>query len=282
MKCIFTIDVEDWFHILDTHRLPGMPRWDTLPSRVEKNFHRLLEIFNEKEIKATCFFLGWIAEKYPHLVREAHEKGHEIAAHGYGHQLVYEMAERDFLADATKCKNIIENIIGHEVGGFRAPGFSVTKMTPWFFGALAEAGYLYDSSVFPAARGHGGLKTSRFGPHRVANGNSGIFEFPISVTKVWGRPLCFFGGGYLRLFPYRTIRRMATKVLADNRPVIFYIHPREIDLDQPRMPLNPVRRFKSYVNLDSTENKLQNILREFTWTTITEYLRDNEGQPGIA
>lgn len=278
MKCIFTIDVEDWFHILDTHQTPALQQWDTLPSRVEKNFHRLLEIFNEKEIKATCFFLGWIAEKYSHLVQEAHDMGHEIAAHGYGHQLVYEMAERDFLADAIKSKNIIEDIIGHEVRGFRAPGFSVTGATPWFFDALVEAGYKYDSSVFPAARGHGGLQTSRFGPHWVANGAAGIFEFPISVIKVWGRPVCFFGGGYLRLFPYRTIRRMTAKVLADSRPVIFYIHPREIDPDQPRLRLNPVRRFKSYVNLNTTERKLQNILDGFTWTTIAEYLSENKNQ----
>ncbi|MFC1475728.1 XrtA system polysaccharide deacetylase [Candidatus Zixiibacteriota bacterium] len=278
MKCIFTIDVEDWFHILGANQTPSIRQWDTLPSRVEANFRRLLAIFDEKGIRTTCFFLGWIAEKYPHLVKEALDAGHDLAAHGYGHRLAYEMDEREFRADAAKSKKIIEDLAGRPVNGFRAPGFSVTASTPWFFAALAEAGFAYDSSVFPATRGHGGYPTDRLGPHWVGNGAQGIVEFPISVTKLWGKRMCFFGGGYLRAFPYYLIKKKATEVLADNRPVIFYIHPREIDLSQPRLPLSPRRRLKSYLNLKSTEIKLRNLLTDFEWMTIAEYLNEYQDQ----
>ncbi|MDO8281305.1 MAG: polysaccharide deacetylase family protein [Thermodesulfovibrionia bacterium] len=272
MKCIFSVDVEDWFHILDLPSTPAIEEWGGLPSRVEKNFMRLLDIFSEKNVHVTCFFLGWVAERFPHLVKEAGSRGHEIASHGYSHTLVYKMTEQDFFHDAVKAKDIIENISGQSVLGYRSPGFSTTERTPWFFDKLIEAGYRYDSSVFPASRGHGGLKSACFSPYLVTRGEYSIMEFPITVTKLFGKPFCFFGGGYLRLSPYYLLRRMTLKTLKEERPVIFYIHPREIDEGQPRLPMNLKRRFKSYVNLKTTQDKIHKILEDFEVTTFQRFM----------
>jgi polysaccharide deacetylase family protein (PEP-CTERM system associated) len=271
-ECIFSVDVEDWFHILELPPAPDIEQWNTLPSRVSKNFRSMLEIFSEKNVKVTCFFLGWVAEKYPELVKEAHTLGHEIASHGYSHTLLYNMSPKEFLFDITKAKDIIENIIGTPVLGYRAPGFSVTKDTPWFFDTLAEAGYRFDSSVFPAPRQHGGINSANLSPYTIDTAYGQITEFPITVAHVFGHPMCFFGGGYLRLSPYFLIKKMAEQVIQQHRPVIFYIHPREIDPYHPRMPMSPIRRFKSYVNLHTTQSKIEKILNDFSITTFSDYL----------
>jgi polysaccharide deacetylase family protein (PEP-CTERM system associated) len=269
---ILSVDVEDWYHILDVSSAPPMESWQTLPARVEMNFRRLLDLFEEHQAHASCFFLGWVAERYPQLVREAVRRGHEVASHGYAHRLVHRMTRAEFCADALRARKILEDVSGTEVGGFRAAGFSVTEDTPWFLTAVAEAGYQYDSSIFPARHGHGGMRSSRREPYRVDAEGADLIEFPISVADVFGKPMCFFGGGYLRLFPYALIRRMALKVLAEGRPVIYYVHPREIDPAHPRLSMSATRRFKSYVNLQSTEGKLRRILREFPTVTFREYL----------
>lgn len=270
-KCIFSIDVEDWFHILDLPSTPGILEWDLLPSRVERNFLRLLEILAETKARVTCFFLGWVAERFPHLVLQAANLGHEIASHGYGHRLVYEMGPRDFYEDAVRARKIIEDAAGQPVLGYRASGFSVTEETPWFFDQLMEAGYRYDSSIFPALRGHGGLRNGRLGPYRIKE-SSDFVEFPMSVESVAGRAMCFFGGGYLRLFPYSVIRSMTRRVLRQGRPVIFYVHPREIDLEFPRLAMGMKRRFKCYVNLATTESKIRSVLSEFEVITFRQFL----------
>jgi polysaccharide deacetylase family protein (PEP-CTERM system associated) len=220
----------------------------------------------------TCFFLGYVAERYPHLVTEALNRGHEIASHGYSHRLIYTMTPQAFLEDARKSREILEGISGQAVNGYRAPGFSVTAESPWFFEKLVEAGYRYDSSVFPAPRQHGGLNTNKYAPHMIADK---LMEFPITVADVLGKRFCFFGGGYLRLFPYSLVRQMSRKVLGENRPVVFYIHPREIDPGHPRLSLGRVRTFKSYVNLKTTEPKLRHILDEFQVTTFAEFISEN-------
>jgi len=272
MKNIFSVDVEDWFHILDVPSAPKIREWNALPSCVERNFRKLLDIFHEHRVQTTCFFLGYVAERFPQLVKEAHEAGHEIASHGYGHQLIYSMSAEEFLEDVKKSKQILEGIIGQPVLGYRAPGFSMTADTPWFIDKLLEAGYRYDSSVFPAPRAHGGLNTREYAPYLTAEG---LFEFPITVKRVMGQPCCFSGGGYLRLFPYYVVRSMCRKVLAENRPVVFYIHPREIDPDHPRLQLNWRRAFKSYINIRTTEGKMRRILRDFEVTTFAEFIREN-------
>lgn len=279
MKCIFTIDVEDWFHILDLPSTPDIGEWDSLPSRVEINFVRLLDILAEYDVVATCFFLGWIAERFPHLVREAVHRGHEIASHGYAHRLVYRMNRAEFYEDAVRSRKTLEDIAGSAIAGYRATGFSTTEQTPWFFETVRGAGYSYDSTVFPAARGHGGMKSGALAPHTIATPRGSLVEFPISVSPLLGRPMCFFGGGYLRLFPYPLIRRMAISVLQCNRPVIFYVHPREIDPEHPRLPMGAWRRFKSYVNLTTTERKVRNLLSDFEFTTFRGYLSEMKQAP---
>jgi len=275
MKCIFSVDVEDWFHILDVPSTPPLAAWDSLPSRVETNFLKLMDLFGERDVHVTCFFLGWVAEKFPHLVKEAERRGHEVASHGYAHRLVYEMTPEEFLDDTRRSKAILENIVGHPILGYRSSGFSVTDRTPWFFEALSEAGFQYDSSVFPAPRQHGGLEGAQLAPYRIETPNGILTEFPVTVAKVAGRPLCFFGGGYLRVFPYFLIKRMAERVLAEGRPVIFYVHPREIDPHHPRLPMGRVRGFKSYVNLRSTEPKLRRLASQLELTTFRDFMAEN-------
>jgi len=265
---VFSVDVEDWFHILDVPSAPALSEWSRLPSRVERNFTRLLDLFSEYQAQVTCFVLGWVGEQFPHLVKEAFERGHEIASHGYGHRLVYEQSRDEFVEDVRRARLLLEDIVGAPVVGYRAPGFSSTSDTPWFFDALAEAGYRYDSSIFPAHRTHGGIPAGRRDPYRV-NGE-GILEMPVSVANFLGRGMCFFGGGYLRFFPYWLIYRKVNEVLEEGRPVVFYVHPREIDPAHPRLPMKRSRAFKSYVNLESTEPKIRHILQDFSVTTFQQ------------
>ena len=270
--CVFSIDVEDWFHILDLPGTPPLQQWAALPSRVEKNLLKLLDILDETNTKVTCFFLGWVARRFPHLVKEAAKRGHEIASHGYAHVLAYHMTAEGFFRDAKKAKEVLEDSIGQQIYGYRAAGFSVSESTRWFFDKLIEAGYLYDSSLFPARRAHGGLRNGPREPHVVVCASGEIIEFPMTVESILGAPMCFFGGGYLRLFPYAMMRHMAKKVLADGLPVIFYVHPREIDPEQPRLAMNLKRRFKSYVNLRATEQKIRRILSDFEVTSFQNVL----------
>jgi polysaccharide deacetylase family protein (PEP-CTERM system associated) len=278
MASIFTVDVEDWYHILDVPSAPDITQWDGLPARVEANFFRLLDLLAERGARATCFFIGHIARRFPHLVREARARGHEIASHSDAHRLVYTMSPAEFLEDATRSRKTLEDISGAPVVGFRASGFSVTEATPWFFDKLTEAGYAYDSSTFPAARGHGGMKGALTAPHRKRTAAGELVEFPVTVASVLGKRLCFFGGGYLRLFPYPVIKRMSKVVHDEGRPVIFYVHPREIDPDHPRLAMGRLRQFKTYVNLSTTEQKIRSILAEFPVTTFSQYLADHHSR----
>jgi polysaccharide deacetylase family protein (PEP-CTERM system associated) len=268
----FTVDVEDWFHILDVAGTPPLDHWATLPSRVERNFHAMLGLLEEHHVRATCFFLGWIAERFPHLVRTASSAGHEIASHGYAHQLIFGQTEAAFFEDVSKSRRLLEDLCGRPVLGYRAPGFSIVKETPWALERLAAAGYRYDTSIFPGVRGHGGLPDAPLTPTRVETASGPIVEFPISMAEIAGRRLCFFGGGYLRLFPYGLIRTMARRAHAEGRSIVFYVHPREIDPGQPRLPMSLPRRFKSYVNIRTTEPKIRRLLTEFRFKPLGEFL----------
>jgi polysaccharide deacetylase family protein (PEP-CTERM system associated) len=272
MKCIFSVDVEDWFHILDVPSTPPLAQWDSLPSRVSGNFSRLLDIFSEHDVRTTCFFLGWVAERFPHLVREAERRGHEITSHGYAHRVVQELTEAEFFADIMKAKSILEELSSCPVVGYRAPGFSATKAAPWFFAKLADAGYEYDSSVFPAGCEHGGARNGAYGPYVLRTASGTIREFPVTVARLLRTPVCVFGGGHLRVAPIFLIEAMMRRVLNEGRAPICYIHPREIDPGHPRLEMNLRRRFKSYVNLDSVEYKIRRLLSQFEFTTFREFL----------
>jgi len=272
LQSIFSIDVEDWFNLSGTGLEPPPSEWDGLQSRVEQNLRSLLELLAEGGGTATCFFVGYFAKRFPHLVREAMAAGHEIASHGYHHRLVYEMSPDEFYEDALAARKLLEDISGRAVHGFRAPAFSVTARTPWFFDKLAAAGYQYDSSVFPAHHQTGGIATDKLAPHSIATSAGTLAEFPITAVRVLGKPVCFFGGGYLRLFPYPVIRTMGHRALREGRPIVLYVHPREIDPDHPRMPLSRRRKFTCYVNLRSTRPKIQQILRDFQVSSFDSYM----------
>ena len=264
-----SIDVEDWFHILDLKNEIPIADWHKMESRVSKNTIKLLSLFSQHGVRATFFVLGWVAEQFPQLVLEIKRQGHEIASHGYGHKLAYQQTPQEFRDDVTKVKRILERIIHQEVMGYRVPGFSIQNGNLWALDILKEEGFVYDSSICPAVRGHGGLDGSPIYPYKHP---SGLWEFPISVFRFLGKNISFSGGGYLRFFPYSFIKNAIKKINSQNQPVMVYLHPREIDVSQPRlkMPLN--RRFKCYVNLHTTEKKLDRLLRDFNFASISEVL----------
>jgi polysaccharide deacetylase family protein (PEP-CTERM system associated) len=275
-QCVFTIDVEDWFNLSGTGHEPPPSEWDGLESRVERNFIEMLDLLEQRKCSATCFFVGYFAQRFKHLVHEARQRGHEIASHSSFHRLVYEQTPEEFFKDAEDSRLLLEDLSGQPVRGFRAPAFSVTKQTPWFFDKLAQAGYSYDSSVFPGVHQTGGCDAPSLAPYSVQTPYGEVVEFPVSAIRVLGTPMCFFGGGYLRLFPYPLTRFMGRRVQQSERPVIFYVHPREIDPDQPRMPLSRRRRFTSYVNLSTTQSKIERIVRDFPINTFSHYLANHE------
>ena len=272
MKNILSIDVEDWFHILEVTSVPDVSQWAGQESRVEQNLYRMFDELDKRQVKATCFFLGWIAEKFPHLVKETYKRGHEIASHGYAHQLLYSLSPDSFREDIRKSKSILEDLTGAPVNGYRAPGFSLTKDTLWAFPILCEEGYTYSSSVFPASRGHGGIPEANMAPYVIPTDAGPLVEFPVSVASLFKKRICFFGGGYLRLFPYYLIRYMSYQVNREGRPVIYYLHPREIDPEHPRLPMPGIRRFKSYVNLHTTMPKLQRLLTDQQFLSFQQWI----------
>jgi len=269
-----TIDVEDWFHILDSPAVPGFERWPFLESRIERNLEELLDVLDSFSVKVTFFWLGWLAERYKDLVRICHDAGHEIASHGYAHVLAYEVGPRIFKEDITLSKNILENIIGDQVRGFRAAGFGITEKAPWAFNVIKQAGYQYDSSVFPASRGHGGIADAPLTPYFIETQKGHLLEIPMSIVEIFGRRTSLFGGGYLRLANKLMIKWGINKLQAAGRPLIVYLHPREIDPTQPHLPLSLIRQFKCYVNLNTTLPKLKWLCKNYTMFTMLEMVEN--------
>lgn len=268
---IITVDVEDWYHILDSPAAPTMEKWESLESRVERNVARLLEMLEQTGVRATLFWLGWAAKRHKRLVRMCQAAGHEIASHGYGHILAYQVGRNAFREDACRAKTILEDITGEAVQGFRAAGFGITDGAGWAFDVIKETGHMYDSSVFPAGRGHGGMPESPLGPYIMQTHAGPLLEFPMSAVEVFGKRMSLFGGGYLRLAPKFLIRWGCDRLHADGQGIIIYIHPREIDPDHPRLPLSLKRRFKCYVNLKSTMAKLEWLFRTYKFCTMRDF-----------
>lgn len=264
----FSCELEDWFHILDSDIAPRIEQWPGPPLRAERSVQRLLELFEEYDVRATFFCLGWMAERVPQLVRQCQRAGHEIGSHGYGHVLAYKVGPRAFLEDIVRSKKILEDITGEEVIGFRSPGFCVREDNRWVFDVVLQAGHTYDASVFPGHHGHGGLSYTNPNPHVIQTQAGSLVEIPTSTVKLLGRRVCFFGGGYLRLSPLPLIRWGVGRLHRKGQPLIVYVHPREIDPHHPRLPLCPLRRFKCYVNLRSTMPKLKWLCEHYTFTTM--------------
>jgi polysaccharide deacetylase family protein (PEP-CTERM system associated) len=278
----FSIDVEDWYHILDSPLAPPIDQWDRLESRVRTNTIKILRMLNQHDARATLFWLGWVAERHPDLVRQCHADGHEIASHGYAHLLAYKVGRAAFREDLVRSKEVLENIIGAPVHGFRAPGFSVTEETPWVFDEIRAAGYAYDSSIFPASRGHGGMIAAPLAPYVIQTGSLPLVELPQSLIHLMGKRISLFGGGYLRLAPLSLIRWGVRKLHREGRPLIIYIHPREVDPGHPRLPLSWARRIKCYVNLETTVPKLNHLMNEYRFTTMRDLAEEIALQQGVA
>ena len=279
MNCL-TIDVEDWFHILDSDSVPPQGQWASLESRVEDCLARILDLLDEASATATFFWLGWVAERHKALVRRCIENGHEVASHGYAHVLAHKVGRTRFREDVCRAKALLEDITGHHIAGFRAPGFGVTGATPWAFDVIREAGHVYDSSVFPASRAHGGIAGAELEPSFIETPSGLLLELPMSVIDIFGWRTSVFGGGYLRLAPVPLIKWGIRQLQRAGRPLVIYLHPREIDPDHPRLALSPWRRFKSYVNLKSTLPKLEWLCRDYSFRTMGEVALSCMPSPG--
>jgi len=269
---ILSVDVEEWFHILEVDGGYTRDDWSGLESRVEANTDALLALFAESGAKATCFVVGWVAERHPQLVRRIADAGHEVASHSYWHEVVVRHDRESLAHDLAASRKLLEDLSGQPVSGFRAPGGSITRETAWALDAVAASGFTYDASLNPGHSSHGGFPTPYFGPHRLRTASGDLFEVPWSTVGLAGRRLPFAGGGYLRLFPYRVIRACIGVENRAGRPVSVYVHPREIDPDQPRMALPWRRRFKYYVGLRSTAAKLRALLRDHPFVSAGAWL----------
>lgn len=274
---IFTIDVEDYYHILDVSGTPEISDWDRIPSRVEYGFNRLLDLLASRDQQGTMFFLGYIARRFPDLVKRAREYGHEIASHGMYHTMVSRQTPTQFATDATDSRKLLEDISGKAVIGWRSAGFSPNLQTPWYFEKLIKSGYKYDSSLIPSRRGHRSMSQIQLAPYPIQTPSGRLWEFPISVTTIAGMHVSMFGGGYLRLFPSWLIAHEARKLRAD-RPLIVYIHPREMDPGHPKIKMNALRYCKSYINMHSVPDKLHLLLDGSVCITAGDYYQEIKGE----
>lgn len=275
-----TVDVEDYFHVQAFAGVIGRSDWQRYPSRVEGNTLRLLELFASRRVRATFFVLGWVAERFPGLVQAIGKAGHHVGCHGYAHRVIYDGDKMDFRDDLRRARQIIEDITGMPVTSFRAPSYSITGETPWAFEVLAEEGFEYDSSVFPVRHDNYGIPNAPRFPYikRLSCGRQ-IREFPPSTLRILGSNMPIAGGGYLRLFPY-SLTAWAIHHLnnTERQPAMVYLHPWEIDPDQPRIAASWLSRFRHYNNLDSTETKCRQLLDDFSWAPMEEVLSQISAQ----
>jgi polysaccharide deacetylase family protein (PEP-CTERM system associated) len=268
-----TIDVEDHFHVSVFDGVVPRRQWEELESRVAANTERLLEIFEDARVRATFFVLGWVGERVPGLVRQIAAAGHEVASHGYAHRLVYDQTPRDFRADVRRAKQVLEDACGAAVSGYRAPSYSVTPRSLWALDILIEEGYGYDTSIFPIHHDRYGIPLSPRHAWCVRRPAGTLVEVPASTAAFAGLNLPIGGGGYFRILPYGWTRYGIAHVNAvERRPVVFYLHPWEIDPGQPRLSAGWMGRFRHYRNLDKTEGRLQQLLRDFTFAPLRTVL----------
>lgn len=269
----FTVDVEDYFQV--SAFAPHIPRshWDRKECRVERNVARILEMLAAHDTHATFFTLGWIAERYPTMVREIVDQGHELASHGFGHERASDQSPEVFFDDIHRAKSMLEDIGGCEVKGYRAPSFSIGKGNLWAFDCLEKAGYLYSSSIYPIQHDHYGMPDAPRKAHQIGN----LLEIPATTLRFFNRNWPASGGGYFRLMPYGLSRWMIQHVNRQDRmSAVFYFHPWEIDVEQPRIPgISAKTRFRHYVNIHRMENRLQRLLKDFSWGRMDRLFLDS-------
>ena len=264
-----TVDVEDYFQVSAFDPIIKRSQWDDMPSRLEANMDKILELFSDKGAKGTFFTLGWIAERFPHLVKAIVDEGHEIASHGYHHHRVSSMTRKAFVDDIVTSKKLLEDISGMAVEGYRAPSFSINHSCEWAYDELLAAGHRYSSSVYPIKHDHYGCASL---PRFAFSPREGFLEIPITTIRLGRHNFPAGGGGYFRLFPYHFSRYALNKVTRqDKRSCIFYFHPWELDVHQPRMPGLPWKtRFRHYVNIAKQERRLESLLTDFDWQPINK------------
>jgi polysaccharide deacetylase family protein (PEP-CTERM system associated) len=272
-RAIMSIDVEDWFQVENLSRAIQRDTWNARQLRVERNVDRMLGLMSASGVRATCFVLGWIAERCPSLIERIADEGHEIASHGYGHALLGTLSQDEFRVDVARSKRLLEDLTGRDVRGYRAPAFSITD---WAIPVLEEAGFTYDSSCFPTvAHDRYGRLTGLAADEAIVELRPGFHEVCVSCLKLGSRGLPWGGGGYFRLIPYPVFRLGVRRILGKGTPYVFYIHPWEIDPGQPRVDgVARGYRFRHYVGLESCERRFASLLRDFRWSTMDELLAD--------
>ena len=271
----FSVDVEDYFQVAALAPAIARESWPTRESRVERNTGVILDLLAERSIRGTFFVLGWIAERHPALVRQIAAAGHEIASHGYSHQLIYNQSREEFREETVRSKRLLEDLSGQAVIGYRAASFSITRRSLWALDVLAELGFRYDSSIFPIRHDRYGIPGASPDPGPVtAPSGATLIEFPMSAARFLGIKVPVSGGGYFRLLPYAVTRHGLRQINESrDQPFTFYLHPWEIDPAQPRVDVGWLSRFRHYTNLDRCEGRLRRLLREFRFAPMCEVLR---------
>ncbi len=268
-----TIDVEDFFQVTAFERQIDRSDWPSYRPRVLDNTKRLLALLEEHQVRATFYVLGWVADRFPKLVREISDQGHEVGSHSYWHRLIYNLSPRDFHEDLRRSRLAIEDATGKPVHTFRAPSFSITRKSLWAFDILADEGFHSDSSVFPTRHDRYGIQGAPVNIHQVKTPSGDIWEFPMTVVQRAGINIPVSGGGYFRLYPLSWTTSWLQLVNQAQRPFVFYLHPWEIDPQQPRLGAGSrLSRWRHYVNLDSTESKLKSLLNQFEFAPLTDVL----------
>lgn len=272
-KNALTIDVEDYFQVAALAESIDVSQWPEMEYRVESNTDQLLALFDARQVKATFFVLGWVAERSPQLVRRIVEAGHEIASHGYSHQLVYTQTPDVFREETHRSKVLLEDIIGGPVNGYRAASYSITAKSRWALDILADEGFTWDSSIFPVHHDRYGMPGTPLQPYQLTTPNGGsLIEFPLSTCHLGSLRLPIAGGGYFRLFPYPVTKWGLGQINREGNPFIFYLHPWEIDPGQPRIKVSLKSRFRHYNNLHKCYSRLERLLSDFAFTTVSDVL----------
>ena len=270
---VMTIDVEDYFHVSVFDGVVPRSQWDRLESRVCRNTDRLLDLLNEHAVRATFFILGWVAERHPSLIARIAAAGHELACHSHEHRLVYDLTREQFRADVRRAKAAIEDASGRRVAGYRAPSYSITPRSLWALDVLIEEGFTYDASIFPIHHDRYGIPLSPRHPYVVRREAGTIIEVPASTIRLGPLNLPVAGGGYFRMLPYEWARTgIAHLNRVERRSAVFYLHPWEIDPEQPRLATSKLGQLRHYRNLDKTEERLRTLISEFPFSTVMHML----------
>jgi polysaccharide deacetylase family protein (PEP-CTERM system associated) len=274
-----TIDVEEYFHVENLRAAAPPAAWEAFPSRIDAQVDRLLALLARRRTRGTFFTLGWIAERNPRLVARIAAAGHEIASHGYGHAMLGDLGPEAFRADLRRARAALEDAAQQPIAGYRAPTWSLGPATDWAFDVLVEEGYRYSSSVFPVRHDRYGDPSAPLVPHRRTRAGGSIVEVPPLVLRLAGMNLPAAGGGYLRLFPLAYVRAATRQAAAEGRPAVLYLHPWEVDPDQPRLPVSFARRIRHYAGLGGTEAKLDALLRERPYGRMCDLVAAFEAAP---